>query len=112
MTNSNDRKNCVKIKGYKLPFYILNIDDVNYLLKEGIDKYTIPIWDRALVIITSENGNRISLTQLWNQFGIYIGNTISSNGVKKDYITPFKNVSKNHNIEIDEVKEYYCYFHK
>ena len=95
----------IKIKGYKLPFRVLNEDDVNYLLKQGIEKYTIPIWDHALEIIMTDN-DAITLTELWNRFGIYIGNLIDSEGIVTDIITPFTAVAANHGVKIEKITEY------
>jgi len=94
-----------KIQGYKLPFYVLNEDDVNYLLKQGIEKYTIPIWDHALEIITTAN-DVTTLTELWNQFSIYIGNLIDAAGIVTDHITPFTVVAANHGVKIKKKTEY------
>lgn len=93
------------IKGYKLPFRVLSEDDVNYLIKQGIEKYTIPIWDCALEIITTDNGVT-TLTELWNRFRIYIGNTVDSEGIITDFITPFTAVAANHGVKIEEATEY------
>lgn len=95
----------IKIKGYKLPFHILTEDDVNYLLKQGIEKYTIPVWDKALEIIIASKVT--TLTALWNEWRIYIGNTISPDGTKKNFITPFTVVAAKHGVRIVEVTEHW-----